>query len=316
MSIIVVGSVAYDTIIAPSGSRSDALGGSATYFSVSCSYFTPVTIVAIVGEDFDSKHINLLQEHGVDTTGIAYKTGKTFRWSGEYDSNDINIRTTLDTQLNVLEAFDPSLTQQQSQIPYLFLANGDPEMQHSVLSQMNPRPRLVCLDSMNFWIELKNNSLLKILSEIDVLFMDEGEARELSGENNLVKAARKMMSYGLQAVVIKRGENGLTMLHKDSLFASPAMPLENVVDPTGAGDSFAGGFMGYLAACGNSSINDFRRAAVMGTVMGSFAVESFSLDRLTSLTKEEIEARFKEFTALSRFPSIEDGGPIPWSTPI
>ena len=160
MSIIVVGSVAYDTIIAPSGSRSDALGGSATYFSVSCSYFTPVTIVAIVGEDFDSKHINLLKEHGVDTTGIAYKTGKTFRWSGEYDSNDINIRTTLDTQLNVLEAFDPSLTQQQSQIPYLFLANGDPEMQHSVLSQMNPRPRLVCLDSMNFWIELKNNSLL------------------------------------------------------------------------------------------------------------------------------------------------------------
>jgi len=312
MSVLVVGSVAYDTVVTTMGSRSDALGGSATYLSVSCSYFTPVSVVAVVGTDFQPDHVELLKSHDVDMAGLETRPGKTFRWSGVYSAEEVNTRTTLDTQLNVFADFAPSLTSDQRQQPYLFLANIDPDLQHGVLDQMVPRPKLVCLDSMNFWIERKNSSLRSVLSGVDVLFMDEGEARALASDVNLVKSARRMMDFGPEVVVIKRGEHGVMMLHGDSLFVAPAMPLENVVDPTGAGDAFAGGFIGYLGATGDISADGFRRAAVVGSVMGSFAVESFSLDRLGSLTREDIEGRFREFTTLLKFASIEDGGPLPF----
>ena len=312
MSVLVVGSVAYDTVVTPVGSRSDALGGSATYFSVSCSYFTPVSVVGVVGTDFQSEHVELLRSRLVDTSGLETHDGETFRWSGVYSAEDVNTRSTLDTQLNVFADFSPSLSPAHRRQPYLFLANIDPELQREVLTQMESRPRLVSLDTMNFWIESKNSSLRRVLNHVDVLFMDEGEARALASEVNIIKSARKMMDFGPKAVVIKRGEHGVLMLHGESLFAAPAMPLESVVDPTGAGDAFAGGFIGYLAATDDLSPDGFRRAAVIGSVMGSFAVESFSLDRLSSLSRDDIEARFRQLTALLRFASIEEGGPLPW----
>ncbi len=312
MSVLVVGSVAYDTVVTPTGSRSDALGGSATYFSVACSYFAPVSIVAVVGADFQPAHRELLMSRGVDLSGLETAEGETFTWSGVYSAEDVSARSTLDTQLNVFANFAPSLTAEQRQAPHLFLANIDPNLQRDVLDQMRPRPKLVGLDSMNFWIERKNSSLRSVISGADVLFMDEGEARSMTSEVNLVKSAHRMMDFGTEAVVIKRGGHGVMMQHGDTLFVAPAMPLENVVDPTGAGDAFAGGFIGYLSATGDVGADGFRRAAAVGTVMGSFAVESFSLDRLASLTREDVEGRFREFTELLRFKSIEDGGPLPW----
>ena len=311
MSVLVVGSVAYDTVVTPVGSRDDALGGSATYFSASCSYFAPVSVVAVVGTDFLPEHRDLLSSRSVDVSGLETREGRTFRWSGVYSAEDVNARSTLDTQLNVFADFAPSLTEEQRRTPNLFLANIDPDLQRDVLDQMSPRPKLVGLDSMNFWIERKNSSLRSMISGADVLFMDEGEARSLASEVNLVKSAHRMMDFGTEAVVIKRGGHGVMMQHSDDFFVAPAMPLENVVDPTGAGDAFAGGFIGYLSATGDASPAGFRRAAVVGTVMGSFAVESFSLDRLAALTRDDIEGRFREFTELLRFESIEDGGPLP-----
>ena len=312
MSVLVVGSIAYDTVVTPEGSRKEALGGSATYFSASCSYFAPVSVVAVVGADFLPEHRELLAARGVDLSGLETVEGETFRWSGVYSAEDVNARSTLDTQLNVFADFAPSLTEEQRRAPHLFLANIDPDLQRDVLDQMSPRPKLVGLDSMNFWIERKNSNLRSVISGADVLFMDEGEARSLASEVNLVRSAHRMMDFGMEAVVIKRGGHGVLMQHGDDLFAAPAIPLENVVDPTGAGDAFAGGFMGYLSATGDASAAGFRRAAVVGTVMGSFAVESFSLDRLASLTREDVEGRFREFTELLSFDSIEDGGPLPW----
>ena len=311
MSVLVVGSVAYDTVVTPVGSRNDALGGSAAYFSASCSYFAPVSVVAVVGTDFLPEHRELLSSRGVDLSGLQTAEGDTFRWSGVYSAEDVNARSTLDTQLNVFAQFAPSLTEEQRRAPHLFLANVDPDLQRGVLDQMESRPKLVGLDSMNFWIERKNSSLRSVISGADVVFMDEGEARSLASEVNLVKSAHRMMDFGTEAVVIKRSGHGVLMQHGDALFAAPAVPLENVVDPTGAGDAFAGGFMGYLSATGDASPAGFRRAAVMGTVMGSFAVESFSLDRLTSLTADDIEGRFRELTKLVQFESIEEGGPLP-----
>ncbi len=311
MSVLVVGSVAYDTVVTPVGSRNDALGGSATYFSASCSYFAPVSVVAVVGTDFLPAHRDLLSSRGVDLSGLQTAEGSTFRWSGVYSAEDVNARSTLDTQLNVFARFAPSLTEEQRRAPNLFLANVDPDLQRDVLDQMESRPRLVGLDSMNFWIERKNSSLRSVISGADVLFMDEGEARSLASEVNLVKSAHRMMDFGTEAVVIKRAGHGVLMQHRDALFAAPAVPLENVVDPTGAGDAFAGGFIGYLSATGDSSPAAFRRAAVVGTVMGSFAVESFSLDRLASLTADDIDGRFREHTELVQFKSIEEGGPLP-----
>lgn len=311
MSILVVGSVAYDTVDTPSGSRRDSLGGSATYFSISSSHFTRVSLVAVVGEDFDQKHIELLESHGVDVSGLERRSGKTFRWSGVYGTEDLNTRETLDTQLNVFAEFSPQLTDEQRSQDYLFLANIDPELQLDVLNQMKFRPKLVALDSMNFWIEGKNSSLGEIISNVDVLFMDEGEAREFSGQTNLVKAARHIMGLGPKAVVVKRGEHGVLLFNGASIFAAPAFPLEAVVDPTGAGDSFAGGFMGYLSATDDLSPDGFRRAAVLGSVMGSFCVEAFSADRIGHLTNADIETRFRAFAELSNFSPLAEGESLP-----
>jgi sugar/nucleoside kinase (ribokinase family) len=311
VSVLVVGSVAYDSVKTPAGSRSDELGGSATYFSIASSYFAPVSVVAVVGDDFRDAHMGLLESRGVDTSGIERRPGQTFRWAGVY-GEDVNSRETLDTQLNVFADFSPRLSPHSSRHPFLFLANIDPELQFDVLSQMETRPRLVALDTMNFWIEGKMAALTRIVEAVDVLLTDEGEARGFAGEHNLVKAAKRIQGIGPSTVVIKRGEHGVLLFNQDSIFAVPAFPLEEVVDPTGAGDSFAGGMIGYLAASGDLSRDAYRRATVLGSVMGSFAVETFGTERLRSLTLRDIDRRFRVFAELSQFRSLRDGESLPW----
>ena len=310
MSILVVGSVAYDSVVTPAGSRDDALGGSATFFSVSASYFTKVRVVAIVGSDFKDEHVQLLMDHGVDVTGIERAEGKTFRWSGVYSTEDVDARRTLETSLNVFADFAPKLRPEDRGAEFLFLANIDPDLQLDVLGQMDSRPKLVALDTMNFWIERKNSSLRRVLADVDMVFIDEGEAREFASEFNLVKCARQISELGPSIVVIKRGEHGAMLFHSGSVFAVTAFPLENAVDPTGAGDSFAGGVMGYLASTGDLSPGGLRRAIAAGSVMGSFAVESFSVDRVASLEPPEIDDRFRAFTELSRFEPLEKGASV------
>ena len=312
MSLLVVGSVAYDSVKTPAGSRSEALGGSATYFSIASSYFTRPSVVAVVGEDFHQENVKLLESHGIDTSGLERMPGKTFRWAGVYGAEDVNTRETLDTQLNVFADFSPELSPEHRLLPYLFLANIDPELQMDVLNQMERRPRLVALDTMNFWIEGKRKALTRVVESVDVLFADEGEARSLSGEANLVRAAKRIHQSGPGVVIIKRGAHGVLLFNKGALFVAPAFPLETVVDPTGAGDSFAGGFMGYLAATGDLSDTGLRRAVVLGSVMGSFAVESFSAERLSALTRMDIEARLQDLTRLSQFQPLKDGESLPW----
>ena len=314
MSVLVVGSVAYDSVRTPAGNRTDALGGSATYFSVSGSYFTPVSLVAAVGEDFCREDIELFNAHSVDISGLERKKGKTFRWAGRYGTEDINTRDTLDTQLNVFADFSPQLNLEHRKHLYLFLANIHPKLQQSVLDQMITRPELVALDSMNFWIDGHRDALTDIVGSADVLFMDEGVARSFSGEVNLVRAARSILSLGPKVVVVKRGEHGVLLFQDESVFFAPAMPLDQVVDPTGAGDSFAGGFLGYLAGTGDLSSNGFRRAAILGCVMGSFAVESFGLDRLSSLTRADVVARFQSLTSLTQFTPLAEDETLPWQS--
>jgi len=306
LSILVVGSVAYDTVKTPAGTREDALGGSATFFSVSGSYFAPVSVVAVVGEDFKDGDVELLKDHGVDVSGLDRRPGKTFRWSGVYGAEDVNTRDTLDTQLNVFADFAPELSPEQRKSPYLFLANIAPELQMSVLEQMDERPKLVALDSMALWIDISHEALERIVRKVDVLFLDETEVRTFTKRSNLVEAARAIMAMGPSTVVAKRGDHGVLLLHGDSIFSAPAFPLDRVIDPTGAGDSFAGGFMGYLAATGDLSAEGFKLAAMTGSVMGSFQVESFSLERTASLTNDEIEARFRALSDLTKFTPLED----------
>lgn len=312
MSVLVVGSVAYDSVTTAAGTRQDALGGSATYFSIASSYFTPVSIVAVVGEDFQAEHVALLESHNVDTSGIERRPGKTFRWAGVYSTEDFNTRETLDTQLNVFADFSPVLTDSQRKSEFLFLANIDPKLQLNVLKQMDARPKLVALDTMNFWIEGMKDDLTSIVQEVDLLFIDEGEARQFSGEVNLLHAAKAIHAIGPKTVVIKRGEHGVLMFNSDTVFAAPAFPLERVIDPTGAGDTFAGGFLGYLAATGEVTNAALRRATVIGSVMGSFTVESFSADRLSSLNIEDIDRRVRAFADLSRFTPFAEGESLPW----
>ena len=309
--MLVVGSVAYDTVQTSAGRREDALGGSGAYFSVAGSYFTTVGLVAVVGDDFDPAHRELLRSHDVDLSGLETKPGGTFRWSGVYGAEDVNTRDTLDTQLNVFADFDPRLSDAHRGQSYLFLANIDPELQMSVLDQMAERPRLVALDTMNFWIDGSREALRRVVGSVDVLFMDEGEVRSFSGEASLLAAARRIMDMGPAVVVVKRGEHGVLLVQEPGLFAAPAYPVEGVVDPTGAGDCFAGGFVGYLAATGDLSPHGFRRAAIVGTVMGSFAVESFSLDRVSSLERDDIERRFRTLTDITAFAPLGEGESLP-----
>ena len=312
MSILVVGSVAYDSVVTPAGSREDALGGSATYFSVSSSYFTPVSVVGVVGDDFRAEDVDLLKSRMVDTSGLQKGKGKTFRWSVVYGTEDVNTRQTLDTQLNVFARFSPTLSPHHRRAPYVFLANIDPDLQLEVLNQMDDRPEVVALDTMNLWIAGKNSSLRGVLKKIDMIFIDEGEARDLASEVNLVRCARHIMGLGPKTVVIKRGEHGVILFQGESVFAAPALPLEEVVDPTGAGDSFAGGFLGYLAATRDRSMEGLQRASVLGSVMGSFAVESFSLDRVSSLSHADIQSRFEALVQLSQFAPLHEPESLPW----
>ena len=304
MTVLVVGSVAYDSVKTPTGSREDSLGGSATYFSIGISRFAPVSLIAVIGEDFQEQHIDLLRSRGVDVSGLLRQKGDTFRWAGEYFSADLNSRTTLDTQLNVFADFSPKLNAEQRRSPYLFLANIDPELQLDVLDQMEQRPDLVALDSMNFWIDGKRQALSRIVSEADVLFMDEGEARDYAQEGNLITAARSIMARGPGAVVVKRGEHGVLVFTGDTIFSAPAFPLDRVVDPTGAGDTFASGFMGYIAATGDTTTEGYRRAAILGSVMGSFCVQGFSVEKILTLTMQDIEDRFRAFTDLTTFAPL------------
>lgn len=302
MSILVVGSVAFDSVETPFGKAEEVLGGSATYFSTSASYFTQVSLVAVVGEDFPEEHVEGLKKRGIDTEGLKKVPGKTFRWKGRYEY-DLNQAHTLETHLNVFSSFDPVIPEKYKDLPYVFLANIDPELQFKVLEQVR-KPKLVACDTMNFWIEGKPDALRKLLKRVEVFVINEAEAREFAGESSLVKAARKIMKEGPRILIIKRGEYGALMFSEKSVFSAPAYPLENIFDPTGAGDSFAGGVMGYLANTGNLNEDNIRRAIIFGSVMASFNVEAFSLSKLSSLSLDEIRLRYSEFKRLTNFEDI------------
>lgn len=308
MGIVVVGTVAFDTVETPFGRGENVLGGSGTYFSTSASFFTDVSLVAVVGEDFPQEHVAFLKSRDIDTTGLVRIPGKTFHWSGKY-GYDLNEAQTLDTQLNVLMEFRPDLPESYRDAEFVFLANIDPELQLEVLTQVR-RPRLVACDTMNFWISSKPETLKDVLRRVDIVVINEGEARQFTGEPNLVKAARQIVALGCKRLIIKRGEYGVLMFTADSIFAAPAFPLEEVFDPTGAGDTFAGGFMGYLANTGNLSEEGFRQAIIFGSVMASFNVEDFSLNRMKQLTYPEIEARYRCFKALTHFQGLPEDSDV------
>lgn len=302
MSILVVGSVAFDSVRTPFGQVDDVLGGSGTYFSTSASFFTDVSLVAVVGEDFPQRELDFLRSRNIDLSGLSITPGRTFRWQGEY-GYDLNEARTLDTQLNVFETFKPDLPESYRDAEFVFLANIDPDLQQEVLQQVR-RPRLIACDTMNFWISGKRLALLETLKKVDILMINEGEARQLAEEPNLVKAARAILAAGPKTLVVKRGEYGALMFTEHAVFAAPAYPLESVYDPTGAGDTFAGGFMGFLAANRNLSEASIRQAIIFGSVMASFTVEAFSLERLRSLEYREIEERFRKFKLLTEFDGL------------
>jgi sugar/nucleoside kinase (ribokinase family) len=302
MSLLVVGSVAFDSVKTPFGEVEEVLGGSATYFSAAASFFAPVSLVAVVGEDFPVDALDFLKSRQVRLDGLERRPGKTFRWRGEYGFQ-LNEARTLDTQLNVFQEFRPTLPETYRKSPYVFLANIDPDLQIRVLEQVE-RPKIVAADTMNFWIEGKREALVRTLKQVDILIINDGEARELAREVNLVKAARTILSFGPKTVIVKRGEYGALMFDGRAVFAAPAYPLETIFDPTGAGDSFAGGFMGYLAKSGSLTDANVRQAVIYGSVMASFNVESFSLDRLKRLRRDEVEARYHAFRDLTRFETV------------
>jgi len=302
MSILVVGSVAIDSVETPFGIGENVLGGSATYFSTSASFFTDVNLVGVIGDDFPQEHINFLQSRNIDLRGLVRESGKTFHWKGKY-GYDLNEAQTLDTQLNVFQTFRPQIPAEYADTDYLILANIDPALQLEVLAQVK-NPRVIACDTMNFWISSKPEVLKKVIEKVDFFIINEGEARQLTGEVNLVKAARTILGMGAKNLIIKRGEYGVLLFTGDSIFAAPAYPLEKVFDPTGAGDTFAGGFMGYLANTGNLSETGIRQAIIYGSVMASFNVEDFSLDRLRTLQYSEIEERFRSFKKMTHFEAI------------
>ncbi len=302
MSILVVGSVAFDTVTTPFGKATEVLGGSATYFAAAASFFTDVRLVAVVGEDFPEEHLAFLQKRNVDLRGLRRAPGKTFRWVGEYGF-DLNEARTLDTQLNVFADFAPEIPGEYQDSEVVFLANIDPDLQRKVLSQVR-RPALIAADTMNYWIKGKPDSLRQTLRMVDMLIVNEAETRQLAGEGNLVQAAQKVRALGPRALVIKRGAYGALLFNEGGWFSAPALPLESIRDPTGAGDTFAGGFVGYLANTMNFDDATVRKAIVMGSVMASFNVEAFSLGRLRTLTYEEIEARYRVFKRLARFEDL------------
>lgn len=300
--LLVVGSVALDTVKTPFGEVAEVLGGSATYFSAAASFFTTVDLIAVVGEDFPSQHVAFLKSRGIDLTGLERRSGATFRWQGEY-THQLNEAHTLDTKLNVFETFRPKIPDAYQSPDVLFLGNIDPELQLDVLQKL-PRPPLVACDTMNFWINGKREALWRVLEKVDILIVNDGEARALGGSPNLVKVAQLVLARGPKHLIIKRGEYGVLMFNEKQVFGAPAFPLEDVRDPTGAGDTFAGGFLGYLAATGNRTNEAIKQAIIFGSVMASFTVESFSLDRLRILDYKEIHERFRAFKRLTHFEDI------------
>ena len=302
MSILVVGSVAYDTVETPFGRAEKVLGGSASFFSVAASFFTPVNLVAVVGDDFSEKAMSAFQGRPVDLEGLERTAGKTFHWQGKY-SYDLNSRETVCTDLNVFEFFKPRIPDRYRRSEHVFLGNIDPVLQRQVLDQVE-RPRLVACDTMNFWISGKPEELKRTLAAVDILLINDAEARQLSGEWNVVKAARAIRAMGPKTLVIKKGEHGVLMFSDEGSFAAPAYPLEEVFDPTGAGDTFAGGFLGYLAGSPKIDEAALRRAVIMGSTLASFCVEAFSLDRLLTLTRPEIDARYRLFKRLTHFEEV------------
>ena len=299
MGILVVGSVALDSVITPVGAKDEILGGSATYSCIAASYFTDVSMVAVIGDDFPADHTELLRTKGIDTAGLQQVPGKTFRWKGKYGS-DLNSRTTLDTQLNVFADFDPKLSPAHRLYPHLFLGNIDPDLQYSVLQQMQ-KPKFVACDTMNIWIDNKRDSLLKVLNKIDLLVINDEEAGMLAGTSNVFQAAKKILAVGPKRLVIKRGEYGAILFGPRTVFLVPAFPVEDVSDPTGAGDSFAGGLMGYLSNVASEDEVSLRKAVVYGSVMASFNVADFGAKRLSELTFTEIEERYREFCKMTVF---------------
>ena len=300
MSLLVVGSVAFDALESPYGKVERTVGGAATYFSVAASFFAPVSLVAVVGEDFTAEDEAIFRGRHIDTEGLERAAGKTFFWAGRYSEN-LNERATLATDLNVFAGFKPRLPEKYRSSKYVFLANIAPDLQRDVLRQVKVRPKLAALDTMNYWIERTPSELREALRHVDILMINDSETRQLSSEHNLLRAAKHIFNMGPSTLVVKRGEYGAMMVDKRGVFCVPAFPLEEPHDPTGAGDSFAGGFMGYLAGAKDLSDATLRRAMVYGSVLGSFTVERFGLDRLRVLKRSEIHARARHFAKLTQF---------------
>lgn len=305
MSVLVVGSVALDSVETPFGKAEDVLGGSATFFSAAASIFTPVQLVGVVGNDYPMEKLQPLSDRGVDLAGLEQADGPSFRWRGRY-RHDLNSAETLETHLGVFSRFSPKIPEQFRKAPFVFLGNIDPRLQLEVLQQVE-RPKLVACDTMNFWIQSRRPDLIELLSHVDMVTLNDGEARQLTEKVNLVQAAKWIMDCGPKHVIIKKGEHGAFMFDRDSIFFAPAYPLENVFDPTGAGDSFAGGFIGYLARTGDLSEANMRRAVMYGSAMGSFAVEKFSTERLMTLTRDDLTSRISE---LKRLVAFEEELPV------
>ena len=300
--ILIVGSVALDNVKTPFGEVKDALGGAAIYSSIAASYFAPVRLVGVVGDDFPQKHVSFLSSRNVDLAGLKRMHGQTFRWSGFYEF-DLNQAHTLDTQLNVFASFKPEIPEAYRDSKYVFLANIDPELQLQVLEQVSS-PKLAVCDTMNYWIENKRDALLQVLKRVDVAFMNDSEARQLCGTHSLVRAARQMIELGPRVVIIKKGEHGAIMVSDGTYFSAPCYPLEEVKDPTGAGDSFAGGFIGYVASTDDVSEGNLRKATIYGSTLASFNVQDFSLRRLSALNPEEIAGRYCEFKQIAHFEDL------------
>lgn len=302
MSLLVVGSVAFDAIETPFGKTDKIVGGAASYICLASSYFTKhIELVSVVGDDFPESFINLLKKEGVQTEGLQIKKGeKSFFWSGKYH-NDLNNRDTLVTELNVLGTFNPIVPESAKECEFLMLGNLAPAVQISVIKQLKKRPKLIVLDTMNFWMDIALPELTQVIGMVDVLTINDAEARQLSGEYSLVKAAQKILNMGLKALVIKKGEHGALLFNKDQVFYAPALPLEEVFDPTGAGDTFAGGFIGYLAKTKDISFDNMKRAIIFGSAMASFTVEKFGTERLIGLSQDELDERVQEFIDLVQF---------------
>jgi sugar/nucleoside kinase (ribokinase family) len=302
MSLLTIGTVAFDAIETPFGKTDKIIGGAATYISLSASFFTKnVGLVSVVGGDFPEQTINMFKDKKIDVTGLEIqKENKTFFWSGKYHT-DMNTRDTIDTQLNVLATFNPIVPQNWKNADFLMLGNLMPKLQLDIIKQMSTRPKLIVMDTMNFWMETAADDLAKTIAEVDVLTINDAEARQLANEYSLVKAAQKILSMGPKYLIIKKGEHGALLFNKDQVFFAPALPLEEVFDPTGAGDTFAGGFIGYLAETRDISFDNMKRAVIFGSAMASFCVEKFGTQRLEELTQDEVDNRIQEFINLVQF---------------